>query len=139
VIDRVYAAVLAPAGVFGPPLFLLAAAAFGLATWCALALASRSSRTRDAARAVERRLPLLSAFASIAPLLGLLGTVHGLATTFWTLDGGAADVGSSLAGGVRQALVTSEIGLCVAIPTYLGHVALRRAARRAAALSERVR
>ena len=134
-IDRVVETLLKPAGAFGPPLFLLAAAAFGLTAWCFLSLASRKSR-REGARAVVRKLPVLSAFASAAPLLGLLGTVHGLTRTFSMIDGGSPDLGAGLADGVRQALVTSEIGLCVAIPTFLGHVALRRAARRVVAATE---
>ena len=61
---------------------------------------------------------------TIAPLLGLLGTVTGMIQTFSVLDGGGG--ASAIAGGVGEALVATATGLCVAILafcfyTYFSH------------------
>lgn len=72
----------------------------------------------------HRYLDYLSAIVTIAPLLGLLGTVTGMIQTFNVLDeGGGA---SAITGGVGEALVATATGLCVAILafcvyTYFSH------------------
>lgn len=60
----------------------------------------------------------LDAIATLAPLLGLLGTVLGMITAFQELEasGGRADP-ALLAGGIWEALLTTAAGLVVAIPT----------------------
>lgn len=67
--------------------------------------------------AMEARLPLLSAVAQAAPLLGLLGTVTGMIEAFRRIElaGGAVEAGI-LAGGIWEALLTTAFGLVVAIP-----------------------
>lgn len=72
----------------------------------------------------HRYLDYLSAIVTIAPLLGLLGTVTGMIQTFNVLDdgGGAA----AITGGIGEALVATATGLCVAIIafcvyTYFSH------------------
>ncbi|MBE6404849.1 MAG: MotA/TolQ/ExbB proton channel family protein [Lentisphaerae bacterium] len=70
---------------------------------------------------LESRLNILSTIANIAPLLGLLGTVIGMYDTF---SGISASNGMSLAalsGGVKEALITTAAGLCVAIPAHLAY------------------
>ena len=70
---------------------------------------------------LESRLNILSTIANIAPLLGLLGTVIGMYDTF---NGISASNGMSLAalsGGVKEALITTAAGLCVAIPAHLAY------------------
>ena len=70
---------------------------------------------------LESRLNILSTIANIAPLLGLLGTVVGMYDTF---SGISASNGMSLAalsGGVKEALITTAAGLCVAIPAHLAY------------------
>lgn len=127
--------ILRPAGAFAPPLLLLAAATFSLAAWCALVVLPKTAGRPDADR-VRRALPILAACCSAGPLVGLLGTVHGLMRTFRSFDDAGLATGSELADGVRQALFTSEFGLCIAIPGLLAHAALRRlAARRRSAVS----
>ncbi|WP_106477103.1 MotA/TolQ/ExbB proton channel family protein [Phytohalomonas tamaricis] len=84
------------------------------------------SRLEDAAQAVihdmERFLSPLGTIASIAPLLGLLGTVVGMIEVFQVIvDAGSAERASQLAGGISQALVTTAAGLCVAIPALIFH------------------
>ena len=72
----------------------------------------------------RRYLDYLSAIVTIAPLLGLLGTVTGMIQTFSVLDeGGGA---GAITGGVGEALVATASGLCVAIIafcvyTYFSH------------------
>ncbi len=76
---------------------------------------------REAAE-LERFIPVLGTIASIAPLLGLLGTVLGMIITFQAIQnqGGMADV-SALAGGISQALVTTFAGLSVGIPAVMAN------------------
>jgi biopolymer transport protein ExbB len=84
---------------------------------------------------LERNLSMISVLASIAPLLGLLGTVSGMITTFIVI----ADLGTGnarpLAGGISEALVATQAGLLVAIPGLFANVALRQ---RATKLSNRL-
>ena len=71
----------------------------------------------SAAAEMEARLDLLSLFANVAPLCGLLGTVVGLMSAFDRIQqlGNAVDVGQ-LAGGIWVAMITTATGLIVAIP-----------------------
>ncbi|KPP83543.1 MAG: biopolymer transport protein ExbB [Rhodobacteraceae bacterium HLUCCO07] len=73
-----------------------------------------ASRELARARAGLRALDLI---ATIAPLLGLLGTVLGMITAFQTLQeaGSRADP-AALAGGIWEALLTTAAGMAVAIP-----------------------
>jgi biopolymer transport protein ExbB len=70
---------------------------------------------------LERFLPTIAILASVAPLLGLLGTVTGMILTFEMI----ATLGSGnpriMAGGISQALITTASGLVVAIPILLTH------------------
>ena len=70
--------------------------------------------------ALERRLGSLAAIAQVAPLVGLLGTVLGMVTTFLAFqkDYMAA---SALATGMWQALLSTAGGLMLAIPAHLAH------------------
>jgi len=70
-------------------------------------------------------LGLLEQVAYLAPLLGLLGTVLGIIDVFQglALQGAQADAGS-LAGGIWEALLTTAVGLCVAIPFAMVHALL---------------
>ncbi len=75
---------------------------------------------REAAE-LERFVPVLGTIASIAPLLGLLGTVGGMILTFQAIEAeGAGNVGS-LAGGISQALITTFAGLSVGIPSLVAN------------------
>jgi biopolymer transport protein ExbB len=67
-----------------------------------------------------RKTEVLGLIGSIAPMLGLLGTVLGMIKAFNTIaaSGGAAKP-DELAGGIGQALVTTLMGLVVAIPTMV--------------------
>ena len=79
---------------------------------------------------MQRGLPTLKILAAIAPLLGLLGTVTGLIETFQSITlFGTGDPGL-MAGGISQALVTTVLGLSVAIPLILAHSLLASRSRR---------
>ncbi len=78
---------------------------------------------------LERLLPFMALTAAAAPLLGLLGTVTGMISTFNLITiFGTGDAGN-LASGISQALVTTELGLIVAIPSLILHGLLSRMAR----------
>lgn len=70
---------------------------------------------------LERHLGLLHVVAAVAPLLGLLGTVTGMIATFAVITRHGTGDPRLLAGGISEALVTTELGLVVAIPTLLLH------------------
>ncbi|MCM8769421.1 MAG: MotA/TolQ/ExbB proton channel family protein [Candidatus Omnitrophica bacterium] len=71
---------------------------------------------------LEKYLGILASVATVAPLLGLLGTVTGLIKAFMVIQsqGGLVNPGD-LAGGIWEALVTTVGGLVVAIPAYLAY------------------
>jgi|Deesub1362B_J571_1020462.scaffolds.fasta_scaffold00961_5 biopolymer transport protein ExbB len=67
---------------------------------------------------LEQHLNKLSTIAQISPLLGLLGTVTGMIRAFQRIQamGGQVDI-EVLAGGIWEALLTTAVGLTIAIPT----------------------
>jgi biopolymer transport protein ExbB len=69
--------------------------------------------------AFRRGLSLVALGAAIAPMLGLLGTVTGMITTFKSLVIFGASDPANLAGGISEALITTQAGLLVAVPTLL--------------------
>jgi biopolymer transport protein ExbB len=78
---------------------------------------------------LNRLLPFIAICAASAPLLGLLGTVTGIINTFKLITVfGSGDV-KTLSGGISEALITTEFGLIVAIPSLLLHAFLSRKAR----------
>ncbi|MBL8897419.1 MAG: MotA/TolQ/ExbB proton channel family protein [Planctomycetes bacterium] len=78
---------------------------------------------------LNRWLPFVAICASSAPLLGLLGTVTGIMNTFKLITVfGSGDV-KMLSGGISEALITTEYGLIVAIPSLLLHALLSRKAK----------
>lgn len=70
---------------------------------------------------LERYLNTLGTIASIAPLLGLLGTVVGMIRVFAQIMVQGTGNASALAGGISEALVTTAAGLSVAIPALVMH------------------
>lgn len=70
---------------------------------------------------LRKHLGGIAVLGSVAPLLGLLGTVTGIIQTFAVIEhAGQADP-SQMAGGISQALVTTAAGLIIAIPILLAH------------------
>jgi len=70
---------------------------------------------------MERFLPFLAITAAAAPLLGLLGTVVGMIKTFALITVFGTGDPKALSSGISEALVTTELGLSVAIPTLVLH------------------
>jgi biopolymer transport protein ExbB len=85
---------------------------------------------------IERSLSLLGALAAVAPLLGLLGTVSGMIATFNTISAAGTSDPQLLSGGISEALITTELGLMVAIPMLLVHAWLLRWVERREAMLE---
>ena len=85
---------------------------------------------------LERYLPFLSITAAAAPLLGLLGTVIGMINTFQLITIFGTGDAKSLSSGISEALMTTALGLVVAIPTLILHGALSRMAKRKLGLLE---
>ena len=70
----------------------------------------------------QRFLPSLEIIAQVSPLIGLLGTVIGMIDSFNELElGGSLVDPSILAGGIWTALLTTAMGLIVAIPALISH------------------
>lgn len=70
---------------------------------------------------INRGLSFLKIIAAVAPLMGLLGTVTGMIITFQSIVLYGTGDPKLMAGGISQALVTTVLGLTVAIPTLLMH------------------
>ena len=70
---------------------------------------------------LEENLSMIASLASIAPLLGLLGTVSGMVATFDSITLFGTGDPQSLAKGISQALITTQSGLIVAIPALFFH------------------
>lgn len=75
---------------------------------------------------LEKMLPFIALTAATAPLLGLLGTVTGMISTFNMISVFGTGDPKTLSGGISEALITTEWGLYVAIPSLLCHSVLSR-------------
>ena len=69
---------------------------------------------------------ILTALVTAAPLLGLLGTVLGMIDTFWAVSQYGVDTANLIAGGISQALITTQFGLVTALPGVFGLMRLQR-------------
>ena len=78
---------------------------------------------------INAYIPLLRIIAAVAPLMGLLGTVTGMIVTFQAITLFGAGDPRLMAGGISQALVTTVLGLCVAVPMLLLHNVVQMRAR----------
>ncbi|MEH6446352.1 MAG: MotA/TolQ/ExbB proton channel family protein [Oceanospirillaceae bacterium] len=70
---------------------------------------------------LERCHSFVKLLAAVAPLLGLLGTVTGMIATFQSITLVGTSDPKLMAGGISQALITTVMGLCVAIPLLFAH------------------
>lgn len=88
------------------------------------------STIHKSSKQLEKNLYVLSTIYTLAPFLGLLGTVWGILVAFDELQAGAS-LGSSTAllGGLSTALTTTVLGLLIAIPALVGYNYLRNAIR----------
>ena len=74
----------------------------------------------------ERRLVFLNTLVATAPLLGLLGTVMGMLVTFNGLSVGGGKLVDVVSSGISEALITTEMGLLIAVPGYFMAYAIKR-------------
>lgn len=85
---------------------------------------------------MERFLSTMGMLAAIAPLLGLLGTVTGMIDTFHVITMHGTGDPRMMSGGISEALVTTMLGLSVAIPIMLVHTLLNREVENTVGLME---
>ena len=76
---------------------------------------------RQTAHSLERGIGLLGGLASVCPLLGILGTVIGMIKVFGAVTAGGLGQADALAGGIGEALLTTAVGIGVAVPALLCH------------------
>ncbi|KZN64837.1 hypothetical protein N473_13670 [Pseudoalteromonas luteoviolacea CPMOR-1] len=74
----------------------------------------------------EKYLGVITTCATVAPLLGLLGTVSGMIHTFMMMNIFGSGEASVVSSGISQALITTELGLIVAIPALIVSALLTR-------------
>lgn len=76
----------------------------------------------DAIRGLSRFLQILSTIGYITPMLGLLGTVMGMIKAFMVIQQMGGKVNAAiLAGGIWEAMLTTALGLAVALPAMIAH------------------
>ncbi len=75
----------------------------------------------DQALLLESSVGYLASAANVAPFLGLLGTVMGVMTTFGSMAGSGSALLSEVAPGIGSALMTTVVGLIVALPSSIGY------------------
>jgi biopolymer transport protein ExbB len=80
-------------------------------------------------RLLDAHLAAIGVLAAVAPLLGLLGTVMGMIGTFDILSVFGTGNAKGMAGGISEALITTQTGLLVAIPGLYMKAFLERRAR----------
>lgn len=80
---------------------------------------------------LERHLFVLSTIRTLAPFLGLLGTVWGILITFSEMQaGGSVSSNAAILGGLSTALATTVLGLLIAIPALIAYNWLHSSSRR---------
>ena len=86
---------------------------------------------------LRRYLSVIAVLAAVAPLFGLLGTVTGMITTFNVIALFGTGNAKAMAGGISEALITTQSGLLVAIPgLFMSAFLIRRASRLESRLDE---
>ena len=79
--------------------------------------------------AITRNINIVQVISVVAPLMGLLGTVIGMIQTFQAITLFGTGDPKIMAGGISTALMTTVLGLCVAIPTVLLHALVAQRSR----------
>ena len=73
-------------------------------------------------RLLEKGLSWIALFIALAPMLGFMGTVIGMIKAFMVIQQMGGKVNAAvLAGGIWEAMLTTALGLCVALPTMVAH------------------
>tara|TARA_R110002096_G_scaffold436056_1_gene666524 strand:+ start:87022 stop:87621 length:600 start_codon:yes stop_codon:yes gene_type:complete len=68
---------------------------------------------------IKGRLNILTILAGVSPLLGLLGTVMGMLNTFSQMNRVSVQTSDLMAGGISEALITTQMGLIIAVPALI--------------------
>ena len=113
------------------PLFFCAILAVAVLIERTMALrAAEDVAVPPSAAQLQRGLPVLDTIITVAPLLGLLGTVTGMIKAFAILDKPGVERPTAITGGVAEALIATAMGLGIAIVTLVGYNALTERVRR---------
>lgn len=113
----------AHSGKEAPPVFLTREDLDLIEAEAATAIAKQTKQ-------LEKNLFILSTIVTLAPFLGLLGTVWGILMTFSALHaGGSVGSNSVILGGLSTALATTVLGLVIAIPALVAYNSLRASLR----------
>ncbi|TYK64983.1 MotA/TolQ/ExbB proton channel family protein [Colwellia echini] len=86
-------------------------------------------KLQECKQTLDKRISAIAITAAISPLLGLLGTVSGMIETFKMMTLFGSGDPEVVSGGIAQALVTTELGLVVAIPALILNAVLSRKAK----------
>lgn len=70
---------------------------------------------------LEKNVNFLGTISAVAPLLGLLGTVVGIIEAFLVIDGSQLGDASSMIPGISKALITTAVGMLIAIPALVAY------------------
>ncbi len=90
------------------------------------ALESMQEVGEDESMKLEHRLSYMALIGNLSPMIGLLGTVQGMISSFQVIAvGGATPKPAELAGGISTALFTTLVGLLIAIPAIAAYNILR--------------
>ena len=95
------------------------------------AVAAMQEAGSDESMKMEHRLSYLALIGTLSPMIGLFGTVHGMINSFFAIaTAGTTPDPSKLAAGISTALLTTLIGLAIAIPAIAGYNILRNLVQR---------
>ena len=95
------------------------------------AVAAMQEAGADESMKMDHRLSYLALIGTISPMIGLFGTVHGMIESFYEIaNGGQTPDANRLADGISTALLTTLIGLAIAIPAIAGYNILRNLIQR---------
>lgn len=85
-------------------------------------IAAAERQGAEEARRLEGYLPVVDAIVTLAPMLGLLGTITGMIRSFGVLSIQGGDNPFAVTGGIAEALITTAAGLIIAVPAFAGYV-----------------
>ena len=102
--------------------------------FCASGLPPTRARLNELVSTAQALVPgrrdYLRVLVTIAPLLGLLGTVVGMVETFTVLETMGTSEPRAISSGISQALLTTQAGLLIALPGFFGRTWLEKWERR---------
>jgi biopolymer transport protein ExbB len=84
-------------------------------------LSAAERQGAEEARRLEGRLPAVEAIVTLAPLLGLLGTITGMIQSFSVLSVSGGENPFAVTGGIAEALITTATGLIIAVVAFAGY------------------